>query len=82
MSGWLRQGSEMRCVIDVVTGNTFVAISEATGEPLEFCRDEIAPEDLDRIRPGARFEWTCGYQSEPWGQKSQIAWLPFVSANE
>ena len=58
----------MRCVIKAVTGETG--------------RDEVSRTDLERIQPGAIFEWTEGYRIEKWGQKDHFSMIQFVGKLE
>jgi hypothetical protein len=46
-------------------------------EQAEFDREEVSPDDLELLRPGAVFYWTTGYETAAHGQRQIVSRLRF-----
>lgn len=68
--------------VDEVREDTFVATLATRAAPGEYEYaeieiEEVAPTELDHLRPGAVFYWVVGYRDEPHGQRLGVSSILF-----
>ena len=68
--------------IDEVRADSFTVTLASRDRPgelesAELELEEVSPEDLDKVRPGAIFYWIIGYRDEPYGQRIGVSTLRF-----
>ena len=62
---------------DTTFSAVVVGIKDATEEEAEFDLEEVSPDDIDMVEPGAVFYWSIGYRTDPSGERSRCSVLVF-----
>lgn len=70
------------CVVEVGKDSFTALLTDLRGavadQEAEFpILDEVSPEDIDLVQPGAVFYWTIGYHSKPGGTRSHSSEIRF-----
>ena len=64
-------------VRDTTFSAVVVDIREVTEEQAEFDLEEVSPDDIGMVEPGAVFYWSIGYRTDPSGERSRCSVLVF-----
>ena len=71
------------CAVERVDSSTFTATLKSLRDPedsekeAEIPIDEVTPDDLELLEPGAIFYWTMGYDMTPAGTRTRFSLLKF-----
>jgi hypothetical protein len=71
------------CAVERIGSSTFTATLRSLRDPddsekeAEIPIDEVTPDDLELLEPGAIFYWTMGYDMTPAGTRTRFSLLKF-----